>query len=153
MHKQALTGGTTKNGSSFTLPLGLDTLRSVDCSFHNAILGILLYGSHARGDATSRSDIDILVVLDSSVLIQRVLYAEIDSYSGMDQRYSVMLSHLPEPEKRPSTLWLEVAQECVILSDQDHKIAKAITFLQGLIHEGKVLRKESHGQGYWVYAQ
>ena len=153
MNKEALTVGTTKAASSFTLPLGLDKLRSSDCSFHNAIIGILLYGSYARGEATSRSDIDILVVLDSSVLIKRVIYSEIDSLSGMDQRYSVMLSHLPEPEKRASTLWLEVAQECVILSDQDHKIAKAIAFLQSLISKGKVQRKESHGQGYWVYAQ
>lgn len=153
MNKEAIISCTTKKGNSFTFPSGLDKLHSADCSFHTAIIGILLYGSHARGDATKKSDIDILMVLDSSVIIQRVMYTEIDSLSGIDPQYSVMLSHLPESGKRPSSLWLEVAQECIILSDQDHKILKAITFLQGLIHEGKVLRKESHGQGYWVYAQ
>jgi len=35
--------------------------------YGSAIKAVILYGSHVRGDATQESDIDLLVVVDSSL--------------------------------------------------------------------------------------
>jgi hypothetical protein len=36
--------------------------------------------------------------------------------------------------------------------DSAKAIEKVITRSKKLVQDGKVVRKESHGQGYWVYA-
>ena len=47
-------------------------------AFGAELLGVVVYGSWARGEATSASDIDVLVVLAPRVPITRALYGEWD---------------------------------------------------------------------------
>lgn len=41
--------------------------------FKDSCMGILLYGSHARGDATKRSDVDVCLVRPKPGVYERVL--------------------------------------------------------------------------------
>lgn len=134
------------------LPHGLANVLLPSCLFHSDILGLILYGSQVRGDATEISDIDVLVVLDSAIKINRALYSELDYLEELDPRVCIMLTHLPNEESKLGSLWLEVSQCCEVLMDPTKAIKKVITRSKKLIQDEKVVRKKSHGQGYWVYA-
>jgi len=137
---------------SQVLPHGLNNVLLPSCPLHSDILGMILYGSQVRGDATEISDIDVLVVLDNARKINRTLYSELDCLEGLDPRVCIMLAHLPNEESKVGSLWLEVSQCCEVLMDTAKAIEKVITRSKKLVEDGKVVRKESHGQGYWVYA-
>lgn len=134
------------------LPHGLNNVLLPSCLLHSNILGMILYGSQVRGNATEISDIDVLVVLDNAKKVNRALYSELDCLKGLDPRVCIMLAHLPNEESKVGSLWLEVSQGCEVLMDTAKAIENVITRSKELIQHGKVVRKESHGQGYWVYA-
>lgn len=135
------------------LPFGLETLIAPGAPLAADILGLVLYGSQARGESRADSDIDILVVLDHSRPITRSLYAELDATAGLDHRASPMLSHLPAHLARPSGLWLEVSLDGSVLFDRKGTVQRALAAIRRTIASGRAVRRESHGQGYWVHAE
>ena len=50
---------------------------------------VVLFGSHARGDAAPRSDVDILVVADLPIELDILVYtpAEVREWSRVDQAF------------------------------------------------------------------
>lgn len=134
-----------------TLPHGLGHLLAPACGLAPSIVGMVLYGSAARGTATSASDIDILVVLSSDTPIRRALYRMVDGIAGIDPKVAVALAHLPSRESLPGGLWLEIARDGKILFDRDGVVSATISRLKDHISSGRSVRMESHGQGYWVH--
>ncbi len=134
------------------LPFGLNLVVATSHPLASAIVGMVLYGSWARGEATEASDIDILVVMESTFPIRRELYTVIDSIEGLDPRISISIAHLPKEEKHPNGLWLEICRDGVILTDTHAQIAEAMDKIRQLVGSGKIIRHETHGQGYWVHA-
>ncbi len=137
---------------SLALPFGLERLIAPDCFLAKDVLGIIVYGSWARGEASAASDIDVLVVLGESRQITRALYAELDQLLDLAPKVSVMLSHLPAADARIGSLWLEVSQDGMLLYDREKTVARRLAEIRREITSGRVIRRESHGQGYWVYA-
>lgn len=140
-------------GASARLPYGLQSLLELQNGLSGDVLGLVMYGSQARGEARADSDIDILVVLADSRPITRSLYTELDSISTWDGRVSLMLSHLPSEPTRPSGLWLEVSQDGLVLYDRHGIVQPTLAAVRRVIASGRVVRRESHGQGYWVHAE
>ena len=60
--------------------------------------GMVLYGSWARGDATSDSDMDLLVVLKGSVSPGEEIDRMIDVITEINLRHGVLLSIVPASE-------------------------------------------------------
>jgi len=135
-----------------TLPFGLNLLAASNHRLGSAIVGMVLYGSTARGEASETSDIDVLILIESTFPIRREIYTALDSIRGIDPRISLSLAHLPKEEERPGSLWLEISRDGIILSDRNGQIAKAIDRIHKLITTEKIMRHETHGQGYWVHA-
>jgi hypothetical protein len=119
------------------------------------LIGIILFGSVARGEATAGSDIDILIVLEAGCGITRALY---DRWDGMlrsrgnrsDERVSPQFVVLPSDPSQVGSLWLEVAREGIIVSDPSGRVARFLVALRDYILSGAVTRRVAHGHPYWV---
>ena len=76
---------------------------------------VILFGSHARGEARFDSDIDVMVVLRGEVAPGREIDRMIDIITELNLEYSVLLSVVPVAEEiylqRNSPLLLNVRRE------------------------------------------
>ena len=76
---------------------------------------IILYGSYARGEASSASDIDVMVVLSGEVVPGREIDRMIDVITDLNLKYDALLAVVPISEKefssRNSPLLLNVRRE------------------------------------------
>jgi hypothetical protein len=133
------------------LPHGLDLLLDPSCKLAPWIVGMVLYGSVARGTMTPNSDIDVLVVLSADTPLRRSLYNLVDEITGIDPKVSVALVHLPVSSGPPGGLWLEVARDGRILHDPSGSVREAMARLQEHISAGRSVRMTTHGQGFWVH--
>lgn len=120
--------------------------------FKDALLGIVLFGSRARGDATAASDLDLLVVLDKSVELTRSLYTWWDSeilWDGKEELNPHFVQY-PEDVFNASGLWFEVAFDGKILYQPDSVMDKLFHDLRGFVSDGTVRKYFSNGHPYWV---
>lgn len=120
--------------------------------FGRTLVGVLLFGSWARGEAGTASDVDLLVVIDPEVPIVRSLYRPWDEtpcrWEG--RRLEVHFIHRPEGGARPTGLWAEVALDGLVLFDRDLELSRHLIQVRREIATGSVRREQSHGQPYWV---
>lgn len=125
------------------------------------LVGVIVYGSWARGDATSRSDVDVLVVVEDCLPVTRELYRRWDEepVSWEDpgheegKRVEPHFVHLPPPGEIPSGTWAEVALDGIVLFDRGLTVSRRLVELRTTIMEGDLVRHEAHGQPYWVEAR
>jgi predicted nucleotidyltransferase len=122
-------------------------LQKITSSFHP--VGIVLFGSVARGEATEKSDIDLLIVLPPSVPITRELYARWEQLKVSD-KYAPQFVQLPKEDHSIGSIWLETSLDGEILYDRDQFLKKTLINIRSQIAQGHYLRKISHGHGYWV---
>lgn len=85
--------------------------------YGSRLKGLILYGSWARNEATTESDIDLLVVLDGNVIPGREIDRMIDIIVDINLKYAVLLAVYPISEKsyimQNSPLLLNVRKEGV----------------------------------------
>jgi uncharacterized protein len=81
--------------------------------------GVYLYGSYARGDFHSGSDIDVLIALEGAVSPNQEIDRISDKVADIGLEYNVLIATLPVPEiwlqQRKSPLFENVRQEGVRL--------------------------------------
>lgn len=65
---------------------------------------VILYGSWARGDATQKSDIDLLIVLDKEVSPGREIDRMVDIFTDINLKYGVLISAYPISQKDYATI-------------------------------------------------
>jgi hypothetical protein len=120
----------------------------------DSLLGVVAFGSWARGEAGARSDVDLLVVVERRVEIGRRLYQRWDeapvSWNG--RRVEPHFVHLPERGAHLSGLWAEVATDGVVLFDRGLVVSRLLVAYRHEIMAGRLVRRTVHGQTYWVEA-
>lgn len=122
--------------------------------FGEDLLGVLVFGSWARGEAGTESDVDLLVVLDPRVTITRGLYRAWDEAAAdltWDGRpLEVHFVRLPESGDDPTGLWAEAALEGLVLFERGFELSRRLIGFRRRIAAGAVRRHRVHGQPYWV---
>lgn len=120
--------------------------------FGDELVGVVVHGSWARGEATTSSDVDVLVVLEPTSRVTRRTYATWDlepiAHEGRD--VDVHFATLPEDDVDPGPMWLEVAIDGIVVSDRDHRIARYLGTVRRRIAAGAWTRHVAHGHPYWA---
>ena len=93
---------------------------AVSALFRDRLCSVILYGSHARGDALPDSDIDILVVLDSSENLSHDWDQCIDRAADLASRTGVLISVMvclaKDFAEREHTLLMNIRREGVAVA-------------------------------------
>ncbi len=121
--------------------------------FGEALAGVVVYGSWARGDATPTSDVDALVVVDPSVPLTRSLYRSWDEEPVLWQGRPVdpHFVHVPGP-RAGGSVWGEAAIDGIVLFERSHELSVRLARVRRDIAEGRLVRRLVHGQPYWTEA-
>lgn len=116
--------------------------------------GLLLHGSWVRGDASSGSDVDALIVADPRISLDRSLYRRWDEgpVTWRGRPVDPHFVHLPAPETF-SGLWAEVATHGLTLFDRDGTLGSYLARVRCAIADGRLRRGIAHGQPYWTEAR
>jgi predicted nucleotidyltransferase len=72
--------------------------------YGDRLKNIILYGSWARGDATKKSDIDLLIVLGEEVIPGKEIDRMIEIITEINLKHNVLISVYPVSEKDYSTV-------------------------------------------------
>lgn len=117
-----------------------------------ALLGVVVFGSWARQQATASSDVDVLVVMDVGFEITRGVYRKWDAsplvWDGRPVEPHFV--HLPDVGNRVSGMWAEVAVDGVVLFENGFVVSEKLVAIRRKILSGKMVQRRSHGQPYWV---
>lgn len=117
------------------------------------LTALILHGSWVRGETSSGSDVDALVVVDTAVALRRSLYREWDRHPAAwcGRPVDPHFVHLPE-EGTLSGLWAEVATHGLTLFDRDGQVGSHLGRVRAAIADGRLRRRIAHGQPYWIEA-
>ena len=91
--------------------------KEIEKLYGDRLKQIILYGSHARGDFTEESDIDLLIVLKGKVVPGKEIDRMIDIITEINLKYGALISVYPvseeDYEKVNSPLLINVRREGV----------------------------------------
>jgi hypothetical protein len=130
---------------------GLIVSRAAE-SFGQDLLGVAVFGSWARGEATALSDVDVLIVVDRRVALTRRLYRTWDAETlhVNGRRVEPQIVHLPVPGGRIGSLWAEAAIDGIVLFECDSCVSAELVKIRHAVLEGRLVRKIAHGHPYWA---
>ena len=121
------------------------------------LVGMVMFGSAARGEARDSSDIDLLLVVEREIPLSRELYRIWDTCLpklGMNHetvsKFSPQFVHLPGSPLEAGSLWFESAIEGLVLRDTEFRIGKFLSQVRLAILQGQIKRESSHGHNYWI---
>jgi predicted nucleotidyltransferase len=127
--------------------------RALD-QFGTALVAVIVYGSFARGDATDRSDVDLLIVVDAAVPLTRALYRDWDIQAvEWDGRHvDPHFTHLSGSRHTAPGSWCEAAIDGVVLYERTGAVTHHLAAVRGDIAAGRLVKRSAHGQPYWTVA-
>jgi len=130
-----------------------NVIRAIRSHQEANLLGVVAYGSFARGELAAGSDVDLLVVLAGRVPITRALYREwegvVPDWDGRE--VDLHFVHLPEAGGPVSGTWAEAAVGGIVLHDRDLTVSRRLIDIRGRIAAGEFVRRMAQGQPYWIH--
>jgi len=123
--------------------------------FADALIGVVVFGSWVRGEATAESDVDVLVVVEDRVALRRDLYRRWDEAPLRWQGHAVEphFVHLPPPGETVAGLWAEVALDGVVLFARDHTLAARLARVRRDILEDRLQPRGLRGHAARDYVR
>ena len=120
--------------------------------FGETLLGVVAYGSWARGEATATSDVDVLVVVDAKVPITRALYRRWDEepLTWEGRQVEPHFVRLRAGEIPATGLWAEAALDGIVLFERGLAVSARLASVRRDIATGRLVRRMAHGQPYWA---
>jgi predicted nucleotidyltransferase len=119
----------------------------------DALVGVVVYGSWARSEATPTSDVDVLVVVEPAVALTRSIYRSWDEAPVQWQGRPVDAHFVHAPDARVrGGVWGEAAIDGIVLFERDHRLSAHLASVRRAIADGRLVRRVVHGQPYWIEA-
>lgn len=139
---------------SMVTSAGADVVSRAASLLAGDLVGVLVFGSWARGEAVAGSDVDVLVVVSDSVVLDRGLYHDWDAapLTWGSHRVEAHFVHLPARGARLSAFWAEAAVDGLVLYDRGLELSGRLVEVRDRIASGEMVRRRVHGQRYWVEA-
>ena len=114
-----------------------------------ALIGVVLFGSMARGEPRKSSDMDLLIVLGRDLPLTRSLYARWDARFAGDEA-SPHFVHFPPEAMDAGSLWFEAAVDGIVLYEVDQQVSRFLGSIRRMIASGRLKRLFAYGHPYWV---
>lgn len=134
-----------------------DLLKSIKKFYEENLLAVALFGSSARGDLTTSSDIDLLIILRETPLSLRKRASEFlenvaDELIILDYSFPIspIIFTLEELKKNPPLL-LDLLISCDIIYDKDNHLSQKLEELKNLIALKKIQKLNFNDKYYWVF--
>jgi predicted nucleotidyltransferase/predicted HicB family RNase H-like nuclease len=118
----------------------------------DSVEGLVLFGSFARGRQTASSDIDLLVVLNGNMTLDRDVYSRWQLCKFDGREVAPLFVQIPHEGERIGGLWFEVALDGIVLYDKDLHLSRFLSDVRDLVASGQVKRMVTHGHPYWVHS-
>ena len=121
--------------------------------FGDALVAVVVYGSWARGEATTTSDVDVLIVVEPRIALTRSLYRAWDD-APVTWHGRTVDPHFVHPpgNQMAGGVWGEVAVDGVVLFERDWRLSAGLAEIRRSIAAGRLVRRFVHGQPYWTVA-
>ena len=142
-----------RQGSSpIAFPTADQVVRHATTVLDDALVGVVVFGSWARGELRASSDIDMLLVAERRVPITRALYRRWDEQPIRCEQHPVEphFAHLPDGTCLPSGFWAEVATDGRVLVDAQARVSAYLASVREAVASGRLQRRKAHGHPYWV---
>ena len=142
----------TCGGVGSAEPLVQRVIDKARATLGDRLAGVVLFGSWARDDVSTDSDIDVLLVACAGIPIVRSLYQKWDSEPLAWESHAVEphIVALPETAEVTSGLWAEVALDGIVIHDPHLMVSRMLANVRRRILDTQLVRKSSGGQTYWV---
>jgi hypothetical protein len=124
-------------------------VRAVRQMLGPSLVGVVLFGSKARGEEHAGSDVDLLIVVAPERPLSRHLYRQWDE-AWPTGAYSPHFVHLPDSIEKAGSVWLETAVDGVVLHDGSGSVQRFLGRLRRVMAEGGLVRRTAYGHPYWV---
>jgi len=128
-------------------------VQAIRSGLRDDLVGVVVYGSFARGELAAGSDVDLLVVLGEGVPITRALYRQwegvLPAWNGRE--IDLHFVHLPDPVTRVSGSWAETAVGGIVLFEYELRVSRRLIRIREQIAAGGLTRRISQGQPYWIH--
>lgn len=127
-------------------------LKTLQKLLGDSLVGVILFGSTPRGEARSNSDIDLLIVVDSALPLNRRLYGLWDEHFP-EGPCSPHFVHLPASTSEAGSIWFEAAIDGIVLTEKDRLLSRILGRFRRAIAPGRLVRKTAYGHSYWIKKQ
>jgi len=128
----------------------------VDCYkayLGNRLISLVLFGSHARGDAKETSDYDLFIIAQELPPrpFQRVLFIRGPLKGQYQERFCIIAKTPKEVLKDFPPLFLDLGLDGIILFDKNDFFKKLQVKIRDIIRQAGLQRKRDNGEFYWEW--
>jgi len=128
----------------------------VDCYkayLGNRLISLVLFGSHARGDAKETSDYDLFIIAQELPPrpFQRVLFIRGPLKGQYQERFCIIAKTPKEVLKDFPPLFLDLGLDGIILFDRNDFFKKLQVKIRDIIRQAGLQRKRDNEKFYWEW--
>ncbi len=117
------------------------------------LISIILFGSHARGDAKETSDYDLFIIADGLPLkpFQRKLFIRKPLQGQFEERLCIIAKTREEMLNNFPSLFLDIGLDGIILFDKEEFFKHLQIKIKEIIHQAGLKRKRRNGEFSWEW--
>lgn len=119
----------------------------------NSLFSMVLFGSHARGDAKKTSDYDLFIIADGLPLkpFQRKLFIRKPLQGQFEERLCIIAKTREEMLNNFPSLFLDIGLDGIILFDKEEFFKHLQIKIKEIIHQAGLKRKRRNGEFSWEW--